>query len=109
MGAGPATIKIYFATETGYDGEDPDDNAHFLVGSDIALTAGPADIGLQVARGIGVDETLGIGVTVGLAAGPLTVGVAADLQLPDGGDFDYEVRLDTGITMGDLGARKKEK
>lgn len=104
LAAGPATIKIYFATETGYDGEDPDDNAHFLVGSDIALTAGPADIGLQVARGIGVDETLGIGVTVGLAAGPLTVGVAADLQLPDGGDFDYEVRLDTGITMGDLGA-----
>jgi hypothetical protein len=102
--AGPADIKIYFATETGYDGADPDDNAHFLVGSDITLTAGPADIGLQVVRGIGVDETLGIGVTTGFAAGPLTVAVAADLQLVAETDPDYEVRLDAGIAVGGLGA-----
>ena len=103
LAAGPATIKVYFATETGYDGEDSADNGNFYVGSDIDLTAGPATIGLAVVKGIGVaDDDLGIGVTTGLAVGPLTVDVAADLELT--GTFDYEVRLDTGITMGDIGA-----
>jgi len=104
MAAGPATITAFFATETGYDGEDSDDNGNFLVGTDVGLTAGPATIDLEIVRGIGVDEILGLGVNVGLTAGPATIGVAVDSTIPDDGDFEFEVRLDAGIAVGDLGA-----
>jgi hypothetical protein len=104
MAAGPATITVFFATETGYDGEDAADNANFLVGTDIGLTAGPATIDLEVVRGIGVDEILGLGVNVGLTAGPATIGVAFDSTIPEEEDLEFEVRLDADIAVGDLSA-----
>jgi len=104
MAAGPATITAFFATETGYDGEDDADNANFLVGTDVGLTAGPATIDFEIVQGIGVDEILGLGVNVGLTAGPATIGVAVDSTIPDDGDFEFEVRLDADIAVGDLGA-----
>lgn len=100
--AGPATIKVFFATETGYDGEDPADNGNFIVGSDIGLTAGPADVDIAIVRGIGVDETLGLGLGVDLAAGPAALGVAFDSELA-GSAFTFEVAADVGLTFGDYG------
>lgn len=101
--AGPATIKAYFATLTGYDGEDSADNAKFLVGSDITLAVDPATINVEVVRGIGTDETLGLGLKAALTAGPAAVTLAFDSQLPDAGDFDFEIRGDVDLTFGDYG------
>jgi hypothetical protein len=102
--AGPATIAAHFATLTGYDGANSDDNAKFLVGADVGVTAGPATVNLELVRGIGTDETLGLGLKTALTAGPAKVGVAFDSKLPDGGDFAFEVRGDIDLTFGAYGA-----
>jgi hypothetical protein len=106
-GADAFDIKVHFATETDWTGADPDNNAHFHVGADIGLAAGPADIDLEVVRGIGVNEDLGIGAKIDLSAlvDALSLAIGFDGLLPDGGDFTYEARADVGfaadpITVG---------
>ena len=94
------TVEAHLATETGYDDTDPADNADFLVGADVTVAAGPADITLEVVRGIGVDETLGLGVGADLDMDPITIGVGFDGELPDGGDFAWEVGADIDLTAG---------
>jgi hypothetical protein len=93
-------VKLYFATETGYGLDDSENNAHFILGADAGITAGPATIGLAVVRGIGVEETLGLGATLSLPIDPVTLKVYFDAQLPDGGDFAYEARADVDLAVG---------
>ncbi|MBT3274382.1 MAG: hypothetical protein HN368_14590 [Spirochaetales bacterium] len=93
-------VAVHFATETGWGGDDSDNNGHFLVGADFGVMAGPADIDLAVVRGIGVEETLGLGLKVGLPIDPLALTLAVDAQMPDGGDLAYEARADVGLTAG---------
>ena len=93
-------VAVHFATETDWTGADPDNNAHFLFGVDAGLMAGPADIDLAVVRGIGVEEDLGLGVTVSLPIDPISLKLAFDAQLPAVGDFMYEARVDLGLTAG---------
>jgi hypothetical protein len=93
-------VAVHFATETGWGGDDSDNNGHFLVGLDAGVAAGPADIDVAVVRGIGWEETLGLGVKVALPIDPLSLTIAFDGQLPDGGDFAYEARVDAGVTVG---------
>ena len=100
--AGPATIKIHFATLTGYDGADDADNGKFLVGADVSLDISPAAVSLELVRGIGTDETLGLGVKGSVAAGPATIAVAFDSQYDT--VFAWEVRGDIDLTLGDIKA-----
>jgi len=93
-------VAVHFATETGYDGTDPADNGHFLLGADFGVMAGPADVTLEVVRGIGVDETLGLGIGAVLDIDPVSVQVGFDGQLPDGGDFAWEVGAGVDGTFG---------
>ena len=94
-------VEVHFATETGYGLDDADpNNGHFLIGADAGFAAGPADIGVELVRGIGVDETLGLGATVDLAIDPIDLGIGFDGQLPDGGDFAWEVGAAAGATFG---------
>ena len=94
------TVEAHLATETGYDDTDPADNADFLIGADVTVAAGPADITLEVVRGIGVDETLGLGVGADLDMDPITIGVGFDGELPDGGTFAWEVGADIDLAVG---------
>lgn len=91
-------VKVFFATETGYDAKDPADNGNFLVGTDLSLNVAPAALALEVVRGIGAQETLGLGVgaTIDLGVGALFVGF--DGQLPDAGDFAWEVGAALDVT-----------
>jgi hypothetical protein len=104
--AGPATIAVFFATETGYAAPATSaENGHFLVGTDVTLAVDPATIKLAVVKGLGVvgDEELGISASVGLTAGPATIGLAFDSVLPDGGGaFDFEIRGDVSVALGDI-------
>jgi hypothetical protein len=84
-------VAVHFATQSSFGGGDDENNGHILIGADAGFMAGPADIGVEVARGIGFDEILGLGATVDLAIDPLDVGLGFDGQLPDGGDFAWEV------------------
>jgi hypothetical protein len=96
------TVEAHLATETGYDDTDAADNAHFLVGADVDVAAGPADITLEVVRGIGVEETLGLGVGADLEIDPITLGVGFDGELPDGGTFDWEIGASADVAADPL-------
>ena len=99
--AGPATIKVHFATLTGFDGEDSADNGKFLVGADVGLDISPAAVSLEVVRGIGTDETLGLGLKTSVAAGPATIALAFDSQYDT--VFAWEARADVDLAFGDYG------
>ena len=93
-------VALHFATETGYGLDDSDNNGHFIIGVDAGVMAGPADVTLELVRGVGIEETLGLGVGVDLAIDPVDVGIGFDAQLPDGGDFAWEVGAAIDGTFG---------
>jgi len=98
---GPATIKVFFATLTGYDGADSADNGKFYVGSDITLDFSPASVSIEVVRGIGTEETLGLSAKTSVAAGPATIGIAFDSSYATA--FAWEARADIDLAFGDYG------
>jgi hypothetical protein len=93
-------VALHFATETGYGLDDAENNGHFIIGADAGVMAGPADVTLELVRGIGVEETLGLGLGVDLAVDPIDIGIGFDGQLPDGGDFAWEVGATVDGTFG---------
>lgn len=97
-------LMIFLATETGYDGTLVADNSSFLLGSDIAVTAGPATIALDIVKLMGVDaDELAIGANVALALGDISANAGADVILA-GSTTSMEFGCGASIPSGPLTA-----
>jgi len=76
----------------------------YVVGAELGLTAGPAAIAAGVYAGPLSDVmNLAFDLGVDLTAGPATVGIGFDGDLPSGGDLAWDASVDVGLDVAGIG------
>jgi len=98
---GAAALTILAAS----DGDWTENTANdYVVGAELGVTAGPAAIAAGVYAGPLSDAmNLAFDLGVDLTAGPATVGIGFDGDMPSGGDLAWDASLDVGLDVAGIG------